>query len=218
MVAEGVFSTGSLTSYCTPGQVQALLVGYDLSRIGDDPAVAERIQQLLSLTRQAVDQAADHDFLWHADDQIVIDGSGTDRLSLAPQGIVPLVAVQQIQIAGRPVSATDYVVYEQTAEIRLKPGASIGSYFPAGLQNISLTLDWGYEQVPAEVAMAQAKLTAAQILAEATGPTATAVAVRIGDYQVRFAPDGQYGAVIQQLIQEARQTLQPYRRMGMAAV
>ena len=218
MVAEGVFSTGSLTSYCTVEHVQALLVGYDLSRIGDDQAVAERIQQLLSLTRQAVDQAAGHDFLWHADDQIIIDGSGTDCLSLAPEGVVPLAAVQQVQIAGRPVSTTDYVVYKQTAEIRLKPGAGIGSYFPAGLQNISLTLDWGYAQVPAEVVMAQARLTAAQILTEATGPTATAVAVRIGDYQVRFAPDGQYGAVIQQLIQEARQTLGPYRRMGMAAV
>ncbi len=218
MVAQYIFSTGSLTSYCTLQQVQALLVGYDLSRIGDDEAVADRIQELLSLTRQAVDQAAGHDFFWHADDQIIIDGSGTDRLSLAAHGVVPLVAVQQIQISDNLVPPTDYVVYEQMAEIRLKPTASIGNYFPAGLQNIALTLDWGYQQVPGEVAMAQAKLTAGQILAEATGPTATAAAVRIGDYQVRFAPEGQYGAVIQQLVQDAQQALRPYRRMGMAAV
>ena len=218
MVAQGVFGTGSLTSYCTVKQAQALLVGYDLSRIGDEPAVVERIQQLLSVTRQAVDTAAGRDFLWHADDQITIDGSGTDRLSLAPQGVVPIAAVQQIQIAGRAVPAADYVVYGQIGEIRLKPAASVGSYFPAGLQNISRDLDWGYAEVPAEVVMAQAKLTAAQILSEAAGETATAAALRIGDYAVRYAPDGQYGAVIQRLVEEAQQALQPYRRVGMAVV
>ena len=218
MVAQGVFSTGSLTSYCTVEQVQALLVGYDLSRIGEEAAVGERIQQLLSITRQAVDKAADRDFFWHADDQITIDGSGTERLSLALLGVVPIATVQQIQIAGSTVPAADYVVYGETGEIRLKPAASIGSYFPAGLQNISLTLDWGYSEVPAEVAMAQAKLTAAQILSEAAGETATAAALRIGDYAVRYAPDGQYGAVIERFMQEAHQALRPYRGVGMAAV
>ena len=218
MVAQGVFSTGSLTSYCTVEQVQALLVGYDLSRIGDDQAVADRIQQLLSLTRQAVDQAAGHDFLWHADDQVTLDGSGTDRLSLAAESIVPITTVQQISIDGRTVPAADYVVYGQTGEIRLRPTAGVGSYFRVGLQNIALTLDWGYAQPPGEVAMAQAKLAAAQVLAEAAGETATAVALRIGDYAVRFSPDGQYGAIIQRLVQEAQQSLRPYRRMGLAAV
>ena len=218
MVAQGVFSTGSLTSYCTVGQVQALLVGYDLSRIGNDQEVAERIQQLLSLTRQGVDKAADHDFLWHTDDELTIDGSGTDRLSLGPQGVVPIVAVREIRIDSRSVASADYVVYGELGEIRLRPTASIGACFPAGLQNISLTLDWGYQQVPADVAMAQAQLTAAQVLSEAAGQTAAAAAVRIGDYAVRFAPEGQYGAVIQQLVQQAQQALRPYRRVGMAAV
>ncbi len=218
MVASAVFSTGSLTSYCTIQQVQALLVGYDLSRIGNQEAVTERIQQLLSLTRQAVDKAAGRDFLWHADETIILDGSGTDRLSLAPQGVVPIELVQEIQIKGRSVPAADYVVYGEIGEIRLKPSASIGSCFPAGQQNITLTLDWGYAQVPADVVMAQAKLTAAQLLSEAAGETATAAMLRVGDYAVRYAPEGQYGAVIQRLMQEAHQALRPYRGLGMAAV
>ena len=195
-----------------------MLVGYDLSRIGNEETVSERIQQLLSLTRQAVDKAASRDFLWHADDQIILDGSGTDRLLLAPQGVVPIAVVQQIQIAGRSIPAADYVVYGEVGEICLHASASIGSHFPAGRQNITLTLDWGHAQVPADVAMAQAELTAAQILSEAAGQTATAAALRIGDYAVRYAPDGQYGAVIERLMQGARQALQPYRGLGMAAV
>ncbi len=218
MVAYGVFSTGNINSYCSVEQVLALLVGYDLARIGDSEAVAARIQQLLAVTRQAVDGVAGRDFAWHADDEITVDGSGTDQLSLAPLGIVPISTVQQITIAEREVPADDYVLYGEAGEIRLRPAARVGSCFPSGLQNIALVLDWGYPDVPAKVSMAQAKLTAAQILAEAAGETSQTESVRIGDYAVRYARQGKYGAVIERLTQEASEALQPYRGIGMAAV
>ncbi len=218
MVAYGVFSTGSINSYCSVAQVLALLVGYDLSRIGDSPAVNDRIEQLLGTTRQAVDTLAGHDFAWHADEQITVDGSGTARLSLAPLGIVPLSAVQQIAISGREVPADDYVVYGQVGEIRLRPSASIGSYFTSGLQNIELVADWGYSQVPGEVSLAQAKLTAAQVLGEAAGETRQTATVRIGDYAVHYAREGKYGGVIQHFTEEAAAALRPYRGIDMAAV
>ncbi len=218
MVAYGVFSTGNINSYCSVEQVLALLAGYDLARIGDSEAVTDRIQQLLAVTRQAVDGVAGRDFAWHADDEITVDGSGTNQLSLAPLGIVPVSTVQQITIAEREVPADDYVVYGQAGEIRLRPAASIGSCFPSGLQNIALVLDWGYPDVPAKVSMAQAKLTAAQILAEAAGETSQTESVRIGDYAVRYARQGKYGAVIERLTEEASEALQPYRGIGMAAV
>ena len=67
MVAYAVFSTGSISSYCTVEQVRALLAGYDLSRIGESQDVDDRIQALLAVTTQAVDRIAGHDFWWHAD-------------------------------------------------------------------------------------------------------------------------------------------------------
>jgi len=218
MVAYAVFSTGSISSYCTIEQVRALLTGYDLSRIGASQDVDDRIQSLLAVTVQAVDRIAGHDFRWHADEQLTVDGSGTDRLSLTPLGIVPLARVYEISISGRQVPADDYVVYPQIGEIRLKPSASIGTSFPSGLQNIELVVDWGYAQVPAEVSMAQAKLIAAQILAEAAGAAAQTAAVRIGDYAVRYAREGKYGAVIERLATEAHEALRSYRNIGMAIV
>ena len=218
MVAYAVFSTGSISSYCTIEQVRALLAGYDLSRIGETQDVDDRIQALQPVSAQAVDRIAGHDFWWHADEQLTIDGPGTDRLSLAPRGIVPLAQVYKISISGQQVLADDYVVYPQIGEIRLKPSASIGSSFPAGLQNIELVVDWGYAEVPAEVSMAQAKLIAAQILSEAAGETSQTAAVRIGDYAVRYAREGKYGAVIERLAEEAHEALRPYRGIGMAVV
>ena len=218
MVAYGVFSTGSISSYCTVDQVKALLVGYDLARIGDSEAVDDRISDLLGLTRQAIDTLAGHDFFWHADESVVVDGPGTDRLCLAPLGLVPLATVQEITSAGQVVPAADYVVYSPTGEIRLRPEASIGSCFARGLQNIQLLVDWGYSDVPAEATMAQAKLTAAQILCEAAGETSGTTALRVGDYAIQYARAGKYGAVIEQLAREAAQTMRPYRGLGMAAI
>jgi hypothetical protein len=81
-----------------------------------------------------------------------------------------------------------------------------------------VTLDWGYPQVPPEVTLAQAKLTAAQLLAEAAGEKITAASVQIGDYAVRYAPAGKYAAIIASLVQEAQALVQCYRRIGMRVV
>lgn len=218
MVAQSVFSTGLITSYCQSPEVTALLVGYDLSRLGDQEAVAERLAQLLPLTRRAVDSAAGHDFFWHGEDTVVLDGNGQDRLNLLEAGTVPLHQVQQVTIAGQVVPTEDYLVYEQRAEIRLRSGASVGAYFPTGQQNVTVTVDWGYPQVPADVALAQAKLTAAQLLSEVAGEKVSASGMRLGDYSVRYAPAGKYGAVIQALVQEAQELLRPYRRMSLRAI
>lgn len=217
MVAQAVFSTGLLTSYCRAEDVLALLVGYDLSRLGDEEAIGQRLEVLLPATRQAVDALAGHDFLWHADETVVLDGNGRDRLSLLEAGTAPIVAVHEVAIAGQVVPSKDYVVYGQRAEIRLRPDAPT-SRFPEGLQNVAVTLDWGYPQVPEEVALAQAKLTAAQLLAEAAGEKAGAAEVRLGDWAVRYAPEGKYGAVIAGFAREAEATLRRYRRLSLRVV
>ena len=45
------------------------------------------------------------------------------------------------------------------------------------------------------------------ILAEAAGEAAQTAAVRIGDYAVRYAREGKYGAVIERLTTEAHEAL-----------
>jgi hypothetical protein len=223
-----------LNSYCAAADVTALLVGYDLSRIGDDTAVQARLAQLLPVTRQSLDHAVGHDFFWHAGDTVLLDGNWHSRLSLYETGCAPVAAVHAVVVNGVTLDPSLYVVYPQRAEIQLRLVSSYGSglwpvgcwpaswgpagRFPPGQQNISVTLDWGYPQVPPEVTLAQAKLTAAQLLAEASGEKLTAAELRLGDYAVRYAAAGQYAAVIQALVQEALALVQSYRRIGMRVV
>ena len=218
MVAEAVFSTGLINSYCREADVLALLVGYDLSRLGETAVVEERVGQLLPVTKQSLDSVVQHDFLWHGGETVAVDGNGRDRLCLLETGRAPLVAVSGMVVNGVSVAAEDYVVYPQRAEIQLRPGAALGGKFPVGQQNVVLTLDFGYPQVPAEVTLAQAKLTAAQILAEAAGEKISAAEVRIGDYAVRYAAEGKYAAVIEGLAREAQALVRGYRRVGMRVV
>ena len=58
---------------------------------------------------------------------------------------------------------------------------------PERLPEQSYAWDWGYEQVPGDVSLAQAKLTAAQLLAEAAGETISAERVALGDWAVTYA-------------------------------
>jgi len=87
-----------------------------------------------------------------------------------------------------------------------------------GQQNVRVTLDWGYAQPPAEVGLGQAKLAAAEVLAEAMGEAASAQSMALGDYAVRYAAEGQYGAVIRRMVTEAREMLRGYRRVRMGVV
>jgi hypothetical protein len=218
MTAEAVFSTGLLSSYCTTEDVLGLLGGYDLSPLGEAEVVAARVQQLLPITKQTLDSAVGHDFLWHSGETVVLDGNGRNRISLLETGRAPLVAVTGLVVNGRAIAPEGYVVYPQRAEVQLRPGGVLGGRFPTGQQNVVLTVDRGYPQVPAEATLAQAKLTAAQILAEAAGEKISAAEVRIGDYAVRYAAAGKYAAVIEGLVREAQALVRGYRRLGLRAV
>jgi hypothetical protein len=127
MTPDGVFSTGLLTSYCEPADVLALLVGYDLTRLGNATVVAARVAQLLPITTQMLDNVVGHDFFWHADDTVLLDGDWRSRLSLYETGRAPLLTVHALVVNGRTLPPESYVVYPQRAEIQLRPGAGAGS-------------------------------------------------------------------------------------------
>jgi len=217
MGTQGVFTTGNLSSYCTAEDVLKVLGGYDLTAFGTGEELALRVQELLPLTRGLVDRAAGRDFRWHADETVALDGKGTDRLLLTEAGVGLPVQVAAVRLEGATVQAAAYHVYPETGLVRLKPSATLAR-FPEGVQNVTVDLDWGFEQTPAEVALAQAKLTAAEVLAEVGGEGGAVRETRIGDYAVRYAAEGRYGGAVGRLCAEAEEVLRRYRAVRVAAV
>jgi hypothetical protein len=217
MGTQGVFTTGNLSSYCTVEDVFKVLCGYDLTPFGGEEELAVRVQELLPLTHGMVDSGAGRDFRWHADETVTLDGKGTDRLLLTEAGVGLPAQVAAVRVAGASIQAEGYHVYPETGLMRLKRSAPLAR-FPEGVQNVAVDLDWGFEQTPTEVALAQAKLTAAELLAELGGEGGAVRETRIGDYAVRYAAEGRYGGAVGRLCAEAQEILRRYRAVRMAAV
>jgi len=217
MVAEGAFATGPLNSYCTVEDVLALLSAYDVDNWGGQTALSERIYQLLPPTRQAVDTQAGRDFFYHEDEEIAVDGSGARGLSLCEAGIYPPVVIFSVTISGTLLDGSEWGYYPSANSLKLLPTASVQS-FVAGVHNIVIHLDWGYESPPGDIAMAQAKLVAAQLISELSAESQAVQALSIGDYTVRYGTEGRYGADIARLISSAKQTIAKYRAMKMVSI
>lgn len=217
MVAEGAFATGPLDSYCTVQDVLALLSAYDVDSWGGQETLSDRIYQLLHPTRQAVDTEAGRDFFYHEDQQIAVDGSGTAVLCLAEVGVYPPADIASVSINEIALPAGQWRYYQSANSIKLIPTASVRS-FVAGVQNVAIALDWGYEMPPGDIAMAQAKLVAAQLISELSAESQAVQTLSIGDYTVRYSADGRYGADITRLISAAKETIHKYRPMKMASI
>ena len=218
MVATGVFTTANLASYCSVEDVLALLEGYDLSDSGGEDALVTRASELLSSTKAAIDSAAGRDFMLHPDTTVLIDGTGDRVLLLAPLGLVPVVSVASVKIGGVELPADDWLVYAEEAAIVLATSSRLVSKFPVGRQNIEVNLDWGYENIPADIAMAQAKLVAAELLAGAGGESGTVEAVSLGDYSVRYADTGRFSYSVQRFVHEAAEAVARHRRLDFCIV
>lgn len=217
MVAEGVFATGRMSSYCTVDEVLKVLHGYDLSGYGDTAELAERIEELLPQTAGMIETCAGRDFRLHAGETVRLDGQGTDRVWVTQGPVKRPVQVRGLRVSGATVDAEAYHVYAETGLMRLKPGAGPAA-FPVGVQNVEVELDWGFAEPPTEVALAQAKLTAAEVLAEVGGEGGAVQETRIGDYAVRYAAEGRYAAGIERLCAEAQAIARRYRQSGVGVV
>ena len=217
MVAEGAFGTGSLDSYCAAADVVAMLSGYDVENWGGEEALKTRALQLLGPTRRAVDREAGRDFFYHEDDEIAIDGSGTDVLSLNGSGVSPPVEVSSVELNGSALDAEGWRYYGSANSIKLTATASV-SRFTEGVQNVSAVASWGYESPPDDIALAQAQLAAAQLISELSAEGQAVQALSIGDYMVRYSADGRYGGEIVRLVSSAKETIGKHRAMKMVSV
>jgi len=218
MVAEAIFVTGSYDSYCTVADVLRLLSGYDLSSFGGTDDLEQHIRDQLGGAKAAVDAEAGRDFEFHADDEIACDGSGSDRLCLSAIGVSPVCAVHSVTVSDSEVASGEYALYGREGVLRLRPGSSLGGVFPVGVRNVTVGLDWGYEAAPGDIALAQARLVGAQILAELAGDRGSVESVHLGDYSVRYSAGGEHAAVIERWLDDARRTARSYRVVRVTAV
>lgn len=217
MVAEGVFTTGRTTSYCSVTEVEQLLAGYDLGDQLGPEALRDRISGLLAASREAVERYAGRDFMWHERDEIWLDGSGTERLMLGEAGVRPPAVVHTVTVGEEELSEGEWAAYPQLGMLRLRSKARL-RVFPAGILNVRVVVSWGFEAVPEAVRIAQAKLTAAEILGAAGGEAGEVTATRIGDYAVTYGRDGRYATAVCRLCSEAKEALASYRVMRLRAV
>ena len=217
MVAQGVFATGNLKTYCSVPEVLGVLAGYDLSPFAETEALEKRIRELLPISRSMAEACAGRDFLWHSEETVLMDGSGTDRLLLDGTGVAPPAQVGEVRVGGMLVDPEYWKAYPDIGIVRLTGDAPLRR-FTAGAQNVALVADWGYQEPPADVKLAQAKLTAAELLAELGGEGGAVQETRIGDYTVRYAEGGRYAAGVRTLCEAAETTLKRYRPVRMRAV
>jgi len=218
MVAKGVFTTANLTSYCSAQDVLALLEAYDLSEWGDEDALLVRATELLSPTKSAIDSAAGRDFMLHADQTVLVDGSGSRTLLLAPLGLAPVLRVDCVKVSGTELAVDQWLLYPEEACIVLSAASRSVSQFPAGNQNVEVTLDWGYEAAPGDIVMAQAKLAAAELLALASGERGGVEAVSVGDYSVRYGSLGKFSHAVRRLVLEAAEAVGRHRQLDFCAI
>ncbi len=206
-------------SYCTADEVMELLQGFDLSSLGDADEIEERVELLLPVTKAQMDSLAGRDFEEHREAELEVDGTGHDCLFLFREGAWPLEGVSSLAVDGEEVPAEDYAVYGRAGYVRLRPSATWGTKFPAGVRNVRVTATWGYTTPPAEVSAAQAKLAASQLLARASAAdSGGAVSKRIGDYAVTYAAGGPQAAAIESWLADVEAAAARYRAMRASAV
>jgi len=209
---------GHWSSYCTVDEILRLLGPYDLSRLGDNAACEQAVKELLATTRSIIESEAGRDFGFHANDEILIDGTGTALIDVGERtACTPLLTVKSLSINGEEVAASEYVVYATEGVIRLT-GNGLWSSFSKGLQNVCVVADWGYVQSPTPIRLAQAKLTAAMLLAECSGDGAGLERLRIGDYEVAYGDGGQYSTQVKAWVEQAQATARGMRSVRIMSV
>jgi len=216
----------SLASYCDADDVRLLLVGVAPDAEGDaleawttGENVSSVIASQLTPTRMRLDDAVGTDFGYHENVDVALDGPGTERLSLAQWGFVPLLDVTSITISDSDQTLTDYVWDESGL---ITPVDYYGGYpvWARGNKNIELTLTWGWESPPADVVDAQAKMVAIHILSVIRAAQVAEPGVGGGYQRVQFGEltfsqyrEGRYAPTIKEWKEDIKRVIAKYRNV-----
>jgi len=160
-----------------------------------------------------VNGKAGHDFDYHQNVAIEVDGNGLDCLDLSKYGFVPLLAVADLVISNSAQDSDDYVYYsdgrirpvEQVTSIKYTTGRPY-PFFLSGAQNVEMTITWGYVTPPYDIRMAQARKVAADILVELDTADAEdgvvpggASRLTYGDLNIQVGTAGRFAAAVKAL-------------------
>lgn len=155
------------------------LLGQDVS--GEDKALIA-----IDAACDTVRVIAEQTFNLVTDDEIRMDGTGTDAL-LLPQ--LPVTEISEVIENGTTLTAdTDYMVSADGVLLRLPSIVENGSislcrrqWWP-GRQNIAITYSHGYAEIPRDV-----RIVALSLAARLYGQGAGVVFQVLGQYQVRYS-------------------------------
>lgn len=143
-------------------------IGYDLS---GDIAVQTILDAACDICRTVAEQP-----FTQTTGTAVLDGTGTDAI-LLPN--LPVSQAGTVLVNGTAV--TDYTLNNNGVLFRGTAGVLPRPVWPAGRQNVTVTYDYGYQQVPDDVRMV------ALSLASRLATQGQAVQEAVGDVQVRYA-------------------------------
>lgn len=132
------------------------------------------------------------------------DGDSTDLLTVTHWPIVSVASLHddpdRVFGAGTLIAPADYVIYKDQGRIQLD-----GLIFARGLQNVKVTYDAGYAEIPPDLQQAVCELIADRFRnKEHQGLRSLSV----GAYSVAFTES--------ELPEEVRAVLNSYRRIGVA--
>lgn len=234
--------TPDITTYCTVQDVLDEAIGIDpddnhndLSRLmqggrgiqGRDAFIRRRFAETFRL----INRWSRRDFGLHEDVDVVLDGDATNVIMWMEYGFYPLREVNSIALDGVDYDADAYENYLGEESVTMEadliawdPPSVRRTYssglFPAGVQNISANISWGFETPPEDIVAAQAMLVLSRVLfrypaiQDPRDPNMPA-GVRIvaqGDFRVNTGSKPQYWDQAQQLENEAKAICFTYQR------
>jgi hypothetical protein len=213
--------------YCTEQEVLSLLFGVaqgdDASALGAWASTTQRsnlIDWLIKITRAEIEKYTGHDFEMHEDVDVRVDGTGGDILDVGLSGFWPLVDVTSI------TSYTDIdspEIIDTANLIGYKDGRILNNdqtyLWPYGVQNIAITLSWGYTSYPEEIKYAQSLLCACRILSlvqagdlNSSGVLGGAQSMEWNGFRITVPAGGRYAKTIAQFKLDADNLCALYSR------
>lgn len=132
-------------------------------------------EQLLETASAIIRSDAQEDFVLVEEDEISIDGMGTEYLVLPAFPVTEVTSVTEDDVL--LVDGTDYRVQADAGLIR-----RLGIFWPRGQANIDIIYSHGYDTVPPDIAGVCLGLTA-RLLQDQTGRALTSAMEQLGAYQ-----------------------------------
>lgn len=175
-----------MKGYTTKEEIENYLL------IDIDDSFDTQVEKWISAIERYIDHVTNRDWSAVSDEsgyegeEKLFDGDKTNTL------LVPAF-VGDVSIKLTPTStalaSTEYVLYPANEAVKTKIVLK-NKKFPRGMQNISVTADWGYEEVPEDITFAATVLVAG-IINNAWQSEGEIQSMTIGRYQVTYKTEEQ---------------------------